>query len=506
MCKLLLLIICLALTAPAEQKPNILFIAIDDLNDWIGPLGGNSQAITPNFDRLAKMGLTFTNAHTSSSACHPSRVANMTGVRPFRSGITKNDFRYRGVEKKPIWRDNFVLKDAVTLSEYFRDKGYRSIGGGKIYHSLQWGEGTMTDKSAWDSYFPSFKQSIPTWPRPDRAVYKNKKWTKGRPLGNKYGLFGWEPLKVSDEETSDHKVVDWAISEMNKKQDKALFLACGLFRPHIPWEVPQKYFDMYPLESVKLPIDDSEDLKDAWDHGRRNWHQWVLDNKQWQRAVRGYLASISYADAQLGRLLDAYEASGRNKDTILVLWSDHGMHIGEKQNWEKFTCWEESTRIPLFVVAPGITKGGEVCSVPVTALDIYPTLVELSGNSVSEQPLKTQLDGESLLPLLKDVNAKRIQPAITSYENGHTVRTRNWRYIYYPEAGHMEELYKHTNDQAERNNLAYDPAYFDQLVKMRTEMKKWINIKIPQGSPSVPKGYNLKDGKRIEKVNFTIIK
>lgn len=487
----------------ADNKPNILFIAIDDLNDWITPLGGNSQAITPNFDRLAKMGVTFTNAHTASSACHPSRVANMSGVRPARTGIVKNNFKYRDEEEKPIWRDHPILKNAITLSEYFRDKGYTSIGGGKIYHSLQWAKGTMTDKTAWDSYFPSFEQSIPTWVRPNMSIYKSSQWTKGRPLRD--GAFGWEPLQVSDEETSDHKVVDWAIREMEKERDKPLFLACGLFRPHIPWEVPQKYFDLYPLEEIILPEDDPEDLKDAWEHRRRRWHKWVLDNKQWKRAVRGYLASISYADAQLGRLLDSYESSGRNKDTILVLWSDHGMHIGEKQNWEKFTCWEESTRIPMFVVAPGVTKAGSVCDLPVSALDLYPTLVELTGNSVSEKPLNKQLDGESLLPLLKDVNGKRIQPAITSYGNGHTVRTKHWRYIVYPELK-LEELYDHRNDPSERINLAYNPAYLEQLTTLRTEIKKWINTEVPEGKPSVPKGYKLVGGKSISKIKFKIIK
>lgn len=503
MCKLLLLVVCLSFRVSAGNKPNVLFIAIDDLNDWIAPLEGNTQAITPNFDRLARMGVTFTNAHTASSACHPSRVANMTGVRPARTGIVRNNFKYRNEDEKPIWRDNPILKNAVTISEYFRDKGYRSIGGGKIYHSLQWGKGTMTDKSAWDSYFPSFKQSIPIWPRPEKSVYQSSKWTKGRPLS--HGLFGWEPLSVSDEETSDHKVVDWAVGEMNKKQDKPLFLACGLFRPHIPWEVPQKYFDMYPLENVKLPEDDPVDLKDTWDHGRRRWHQWVLDNKEWRRAVRGYLASITYADTQLGRLLDGYEKSGRSKDTVLVFWSDHGMHIGEKQNWEKFTCWEESTRIPMFVVAPGVTKAGTVCDQPVTALDIYPTLVELVGNSLSEKPLNKQLDGESLLPLLKDVNGKRIQPAITSYGNGHTIRTKNWRYIVYPKLK-IEELYDHRSDQSERRNLAYDPSYLEQLETMRTEMKKWIDVPVPEGKPNVPKGYELLEGKRISKLDFKIIK
>ena len=485
----------------AVDKPNILYIAIDDLNDWITPLGGNSQAITPNFDRLAKMGITFTNAHTAASACHPSRIANLTGVRPSRSGIVRNDFNYKLTNGKPAWRLNPILKDVITLPRFFKNNGYDVIGGGKIYHSLQWSPGSMIDRSDWNSYFPSFEQTIPTWPRPEMSLYRSPKWTEKRPLG-KNGRFGWEPLKEKDEETSDYKVVEWASKELFKKRNKPFFLAAGIFRPHIPWEVPQKYFDLYPLDSVKLPEDDSGDLKDAWDHNRRNWHQWVLDNKEWKRAVRGYLASISYADAMLGKLLDAYEKSGRDKDTILMLWSDHGMHIGEKQNWEKFTCWEESTRIPMFAIVPGVTKPGSVCRKAVSAFDFYPTLVELSGFDAS--PLQGQLDGESLIPLFKNPQAKRVQPAVTAYLNVDSVRTDKWRYIYYKKL-QLEELYNHQVDPSERTNLAYNPKYLNKLQELRKQLNAWTGIKPTEGTPVVPKGYRLL-GDSISKVDFKVIK
>ncbi len=477
------------------RRPNVLFIAIDDMNDWIEPLGGHPQAITPNLTRLAALGTTFTNAHTAASACHPSRVAVMTGVRPARTGITTNVFnRTPG----PSWRSHPALKNAVTLSQHFRDHGYRAVGGGKIYHSLQWWAGSENDPATWDDYFPEAHGPIPEWVRPPREEIERqqKAFVGRRPLGGV--LFGWTPLDVEDEATSDHKVVDWAISELEKRHDSPFFIACGLFRPHIPWEVPRKYFDMYPLETLQLPENTDDDLADAWDHGRRSWHQWVLQNRQWREAVRGYLASITYVDAQIGRLLDAVKRTGHADDTIIVLWSDHGMHIGEKENWEKFTVWEESTRIPLIVVAPGVGRAGSRSSRPVTSLDIFPTLVGLTGTKAPEN----QLDGESLVPLLEDPRARREQPAITAYRANHSVRSDRWRYIFNSRSEGLEELYDHETDPHERTNLAYDPEHRKVLDGHRAQLRRWTPIEPPGGVPIVPPGYELIDSRRIRKKDF----
>jgi arylsulfatase A-like enzyme len=490
------LFICLALGAahyPTSGKPNVLFIAIDDMNDWIGPLGGHPQAITPNLDRLAKMGVTFRNAHTASPACHSSRVAIMTGVRPSTSGITANVFQGIG----PNWRKNPKLKEVVTLSQHFRNHGYTAVGGGKIYHSLQWWNGSENDPDTWDAYFPEAHKPIPFQVRPPAAdVRAHEASCFGRrPLGNH--LFGWLPVAVDDAGMSDYQVVEWAVGEMKKKRDKPFFIAAGIFRPHIPWEVPRKYFDLYPLDKIQLPAHREDDLIDTWDHGRRSWHQWVVQNDQWKPAVQGYLASITFADAMVGRLLDGLNQSGRAGDTIVVLWSDHGMHIGEKENWEKFSCWEESTRIPLFVVAPGLTRPGSVCDRPVSTLDIYPTLAELAC-----MPLPVHLEGESLASLLKDpVSGKRVQPAISSYRRIHGVRTEHWRYVFDP-GSKLEELYDHRKDQGEYDNLAYVPGHQAVVNRHRALLRHYTPVKPPEGKATPPKAFEQLPDQRIQRTQY----
>jgi arylsulfatase A-like enzyme len=274
--------------------------------------------------------------------------------------------------------------------------------------------------------------------------------------GGKDGWWTWGPIPVPDEKMADYHIVDWASYQLRLKHDQPFFLAVGIWKPHDPWEVPQKYFDMYPLESIVLPAHKKDDLEDAFDHGRRWIHQWVLDNKQWEKVVQSYAASITFADAMLGRLLDAFRNSAYAENTILVLWSDHGMHMGEKENIEKFTLWERSTRVPLIIRAPGLTESGSRCDQPVSLMDIYPTLADLAG---FEKP--AHLDGRSLLPQIKNPDTAT-SPVITSYQFtwtkrpiiGHAVRSKRYRYIYYPEIN-LEELYDHETDPNEWTNTAY---------------------------------------------------
>jgi len=483
--------------AGQKEKRNILFIAVDDMNDWIHPLGGHVQAQTPNLDRLARRGVTFTCAHTPAAACHPSRTALMTGVRPTTSGIVHNVFNKT---PGPSWRKSPALTHAVTLSQHFRNHGYRAVGGGKIYHSLQWGPWSENDPETWDDYYPRWDRPIPHQPRPPRELIleQQDRFFGNRPLGNS-ALFGWTPLPVSDEEMSDARVVDWAAGELKKKHEKPFFLAAGIFRPHIPWEVPQRYYDMYPLDRIKLPEIRRDDLSDTWDHGRRNWHQWVLQNDQWKQAVRGYLASITFADARIGQLLDALDSSVYRDNTIVVLWSDHGMHIGEKENWEKFTVWEESCRVPMFWIVPGLTKPGSRCEAPVSLLDIYPTLAELTGTDARAG----QLEGESLVPLLQDpVGGRRTQPAITTFKQAHGLRTQRWRYIFYADGSNFEELYDHENDPHEFTNLAYDPTCIEVIERHRTLLKKHTGLEVPHGRAAPPEGYRLLENGRIRREHF----
>ncbi|HUR57431.1 MAG TPA: sulfatase, partial [Opitutaceae bacterium] len=373
--------------AAAPAQPNVLFIAVDDLNDWV--IGGREGIHAPNIDRLRARGTTFMNAHCASPSCHPSRLAVMTGVRPSTSGIDHNVYS----QKQASWRTGpdsgtGALAKAIVLSQYFRNHGWHAAGTGKIFHGLQWVDGSENEPEAWDAYFPSALDQIPLQVRPDDLIDDKAAGIIGsRPIGGgtdrRGQVFGAHPLKAPDAKMSDAQVADWAVAQLRSPPaGKPLFLAVGLFRPHMPWEVPEKYFALYPLEKIRRPEVRAGDLDDTHGHNRVSWHEWVLANEEkfqmWQRMIQGYQASITFSDAQLGRVVDALDASALAANTIVVLWSDHGMHFGEKQNWEKFTLWERSTRVPLIVAAPGVAKGAS-CASPAELLDLYPTLVELCG-------------------------------------------------------------------------------------------------------------------------------
>ena len=414
----------------AKRKPNVLFIAVDDLNDWIACLGGHPDTKSPNIDRLARRGVLFRNAHCPAPLCNASRAALMTGIRPSTSGVYTNS--------QP-WRP--PMKDAVTLAQHFRAHGYRAIGTGKIYH------GRFPDPPSWDEYWPDQKKNRPGDPLPPK-----------RPLNGipNTAHFDWGPVDVKDEDMGDWKVADWACKQLSKKHDKPLFLAVGIFRPHLPWYVPKKYFDMFPPEKVTLPKVQKNDLDDVPPIGKMmarplGDHAKVIKTNNWRKAVSGYLASIAFADACIGRVLDALDNGPNADSTIIVLWGDHGWHLGEKLHWRKFTLWEEATRCPLMFVAPGVTKGGGLCDGPANLLDIYPTLIDLCGLGPN-----TALEGISLLPLLKDPAAKWDRPALTTHgRNNHSLRSRRWRYTRYSDG--TEELYDHGSDEMEWTNVAGDP-------------------------------------------------
>ncbi len=438
------------------------------MNDWITPLGGRDNMHTPNLDALAARGMIFENAHCTAPACCPSRTSVMTGVRPSTSGVYANSH---------LWRESPVLKEAITLPEFFRSRGYTVKGGGKIFHALSWIRTAygvdQNDPSIWDEYYPSKSRSMPdaVWPESYEVdELGTVTWDNiaGAGTDNRPSyFFDWSPLG-SDEEMADYKVVDWAVAELKKSHDKPLFLAVGIFRPHIPWFAPQKYFDMYPPDERELPrimendLDDVSPVSHNW--VRRQWQKWMLENNQWKRAVQGYEACISFSDAMIGRLIKGLDESGRADNTIIVLWSDHGMHIGEKEQWEKFTLWEESTRVPVIVIVPGMTKEGSSSAEAVSLLDIYPTLVKLTGGETF-----AQLEGSDLSALLSDSSATREEPAVTTFhKDNHSVRTERWRYIRYNNGD--EELYDHNNDPDEFHNIADST----ELRPLMEELAKWI--------------------------------
>ncbi|WP_162006828.1 sulfatase [Roseimaritima sediminicola] len=453
----LISVVPLAAQSPAVSRPNVLFICVDDLNDYISPLADHPGVRTPNFEWLAKRSVTFTNAHCAAPACHPSRVAVLTGVHPVKSGLYENLFRAHG----PRWRhESPVLEDAVVLSQHFRDHGYHAAGGGKVFHTLQWTPGdSQNDPSAWDTYRGDPLDPISgDWPRPAfvRTTNQNRGFVGKRPLN--FYLFGAAPLELGPEQ-GDGAVVDWAIDRLQSPPDQPLFLAVGLFRPHIPWEVPAQWFDLYPVERVQLPQYREDDLEDAYSHGRESWHRWVTDNDQWRHLMRGYLASISYVDHQLGRLLDGLDASPLADNTVVVLWSDHGFHIGEKENWEKFALWQQTTRVPLFIHAPDLSQDGARTQQPTTLTDLYPTLCELAG-----LPVPPQCTGTSLVPQMREPSAVDDRVSLTSFvfkdtgrRPSHGISDRRYRYIRYHDG--FEELYDLQRDPHEFHNLAGQVEY-----------------------------------------------
>lgn len=408
--------------APAKDRPNVLFIAVDDLNHWVGHLGRNRQAITPQIDRLARSGVTFTRAYCAAPVCNPSRTALLSGLRPSTSGVYDN---------KDPWLKS--IPEGTTLPHHFRRNGYFTAGAGKIYHG-------QIRRSEWDEYLAS-KQP----PEPKGKIYKAGKL----PLGQ---------LDCPDSDMPDYQVASWIIERIERKHDKPFFLACGFYKPHLPWQVPKKYFDMHPLESIQLPKVIDGDLKDLPPEGvrmalRSGDHEAILQTNTWKEAVQAYLASCSFLDAMVGRVMEALDKSPCRDNTLVVFWGDHGWHLGEKEHWRKFALWEEATRAPFIWRVPGLTSPGGVCERTVDFMCIYPTLCDLCG---IERP--GHVEGANIRPLLKDPRAEWTTPALTTHEYmNHAVRTERWRYIRYAKGG--EELYDETRDPYEWTNLADKPEF-----------------------------------------------
>ncbi len=432
---------CLLLAVPAlpafaaGDKPNILFIAVDDLNDWVGCLGGHPQVKTPHIDALAQRGTLFANAHCQAPLCNPSRSSLLTGLRPSSTGICGLTPGIRDVES---------VRNHVTLPQTFTRAGYFTYTCGKIYH-----DGTIKPKDR--------PAEFGTWgPAPGMKFPPQKFVQTPSPVrGVDWGVF-----PESDEEQADWKIASAAVEAIEKApKDKPFFISCGFRLPHVPCFATRKWFDLYPPDQVSLPPVKEDDRVDT---PRFSWYlHWKLPEprlkflrreKQWVPLVRAYLACISFMDSQVGRVLEALEKSGRADHTIIVLWSDHGWHLGEKLITGKNTLWECSTHVPLVFAGPGVSKAAR-CRQPVELLDIFPTLLEMAG-----LPTRPDLEGHSLVPQLKDAAKERVWPAITTHNQGnHAVRSMDWRYIRYADGS--EELYDLRRDPNEWTNLADRPGY-----------------------------------------------
>ena len=470
-----LLLVCPAI---ADSKPpNVLFIAVDDLNDWIGCLGGHPQAKTPNIDRLASRGVLFEQAYCSAPLCNPSRMATMTGLRASTIDIWNNEGRYGKTEGFSWFRDKPELKDWVTIPQYFRQHGYTAETGGKIFHQPH---GKFSDPVSWNHQY-STKHGTPM-PKGERLLHG-----MSDQMAQEYyqDWADWQPLDIPDSETADWKTAESAAAFLQRGHDKPFFLGCGIFRPHLRWYAPQKYFDMHPLEDIELPATLENDLDDIPPIARRQASGGaqafgvIREHDEWKKAVQGYLASCSFADACVGVVLDALEASDHAKNTIVVLCGDHGFHLGEKDRISKLTLWEQGSKTPLIISTPDLAEtGGKRCSQPVSLVDLYPTLVELSG-----LPERDGLDGRSIAPLLRDPETEWAYPALISLRNDHAVRSRDWHYIRYSDGS--EELYDAARDPHQWNNLADDPRFADT----KTHLKKWLPQKSqkPEQKPQGPK-------------------
>jgi len=473
--KLSLIVIALILALPvwANDQPNILFIAIDDMNDWAGFLNTHPQVQTPNMDTLATQGVSFTNAHVPAPICGPSRTAIMSGLWPTSNGIYTNAINYRR-----------QMTHLVSLPEYLREHGYYTMGVGKVFHT---GEQAIPEE-AFDEYgfrgssgSPFTKEELSLEKQaPFNRVVKNGKEYRlplnGFPADRHWrstNTFDWGPVELPDELFSDTEKTNWAITKLAEDHEAPFFLALGFDRPHQPLFNPTRFHEMYPAESVVLPTTIPDDLNDLPRAGREyalapntsGLHRSVVEYGQWEEAVSSYLASISYVDDLVGRVMAALEESPYADNTLVVLWSDHGWHLGEKEHWGKATGWYRSTRIPFLIVpprnqAPEGFKPHSTSARPVNLLDLAPTIADF-GNI----PVREEWEGQSLLPLVADPDLDWQSYTLTTFGRGdHTITTERWQYLHYFDG--TAELYDLKNDPNEFVNLAGDPEYADVIERL----------------------------------------
>ena len=431
------------LSAQDSKQSNVLFIAIDDLNDWVGFMGGHPQARTPHMDALAKQGRNFLNAHCAVPVCSASRASVMSGVAATTHGSYELGPRY---EQLP------ALKERPTLQRYFKNHGYTTISGGKmLHHNFNGRLAGDIDRSL------GRKRS----PRPRKPMSRPANWS---------GAWDWGAYPASDAEMADIQLAHNAAQALKEDFDKPFFMSVGFFRPHVPLFVPPKWFALYDADKIalpKIPKNDLDDLPKNFlrinDYAVAPTHAEVVSGGKQRSLTHAYLASVSFVDHCVGIVLDALKSSPHADNTLIVLWSDHGFHLGEKQHWAKRTLWEESTRVPLLIAGPCI-RSGQPCKEPASLIDLYPTLVELCN-----LPKAKHLEGVSLVPQLRDPAKARRQPAITSsYFGNHSIRSRDWRLIVYEDGA--KELYDHRNDPDEFRNLANDPAHKATV----DELTKWL--------------------------------
>ena len=480
LCLLLLLGYCSGLEKQQQTQPNIVFISIDDLNDWVGFLG-YEQVKTPHMDRLAARGFSFSNAHCPAPVCGPSRTAILSGMRPVTSGIYDNNIKFS--------RD---LPQVVSLPEHFKKNGYQVYGIGKLFH----GSTANVPTTAFDAYGGKLGAAAP-FTSSDLQISKQNPYHEISKLGKTFKLplngmpadrywsrantFDWGPVDLPDSLFSDRQSVDWSIDKLHKIKDKPFLLTLGFERPHQPLFNPKRFHDMYPLTEVELPKTPADDLRDLPQRAKQlalypktsGKHETVVKYEQWENAVASYLASVSFVDELVGDLVKALETMKLNKNTWIVLWSDHGWHLGEKSHWGKATGWYRSTRVPFLIIPPaGSTDYNKAIEIKnmVNLLDLAPTLADIAGI-----PKKISWEGRSLMPLLREEASDWEEVSLTTFSIGsHTISTPDWQLISYFDGSF--ELYDLVNDPNQFKNIADLPEskiVVEQLKKHIPEEPHW---------------------------------
>lgn len=431
------------------KKKNVLFIVADDLNSWIGALGRHPNSKTPAIDMLAAHGTLFSKAYCTAPYCNASRMSVFTGCLPSTTGIYQNE---------PFWLEG----RRETFIETFRAAGYSCLGAGKVFHGVfdyatagqnadRWAEWKELHDHLhlWDGFMQNTAEPMP----PQRPLNKMFDFSRFDELSPWNHLFDWGPIPDDrEQDLPDRKLAEVASNFLKYPGDQPFFFALGLYKPHLPWYVPRRFFDLYPPESITLPFVREDDLDDVPEIARQ-WalnppdHETVLKHGQWRHAVQAYLAAVSYCDHLIGLVLEALAKSPAADNTIVVLWGDNGFHLGEKLHWRKFVLWEEATRVPMIIAQPRRKDAAPIVAQAVSLMDLFPTLADLCGVTAP-----SEIDGRSLRPLMQHPDADWPHAAITTWQRGnHSVRLGDWRYTRYHDGS--EELYNHSSDPFEWTNL-----------------------------------------------------
>lgn len=448
---LLIISMFLALNVLGQEKPNVLFIAVDDLNDYVSCMNGALKVPTPNIDKLASQGVLFANAHCQAPICGPSRASIMTGLYPSTSG------NYLQLRDTDIVKSNEMTRNAIFMPDYFEQHGYKTMAVGKIYHN---GDAAKT----FDEYGGRF-----SWmgPKPKKRFKYDPSQIDGK-IGNTQTDWGAYPKH--DSLMADYQSAKWAIHKLQENHKKPFFMAVGFVRPHVPWYAPKKWFDKFPLSDIKLPPYKENDYDDISEFGKKVTNapmmpttEELIESGEWKNVLQAYMACVAFVDAQIGKVLEALEKSKYAKNTIVVLWADHGYHLGEKNRFAKQALWERDTRTVL-IFKDINSEMGKICKEPVQLIDIYPTLLELCNLS----PYKLA-EGHSLGGLIKENDKNWSHPALTFYGKGNiAVRNDKFRLIEY-EDGSLE-LYDLSKDPNEWRNLCNSNAH-QKIIK---NLKQYI--------------------------------